>query len=174
MEAISKRNKKTLGNKMIKKSSMLFSILVIFILASSCSKVVEKLVDEPEDMENILVEESPWTFSRYENTVVEDEGGSGLSGQEIENDINQYFIDISFTFNADGTGFIDIPEQGREEWVWTLSNNRLTTISDTQTDEYTFFNADRNQMTFESRTSTLHTRDSINYVVTHVGKYFFN
>ncbi|TMM58749.1 hypothetical protein FEE95_04775 [Maribacter algarum] len=156
------------------KTKAIISMVVCALMLTSCSKVVEKLIDEPEDVENILVEESPWTFSRYENTVIEDNDGSGLSGQEIENDINQYFIDISFTFNSDGTGFIDIPEQGREDWVWTLSNNRLTTISNTQTDEYTFFSADRNEMTFESRTSTLHTRDSIEYVVTHVGKYFFN
>jgi len=96
-----------------------------------------------------------------------------LTSQEIENDINQYVIGVSFTFFDDGTGFIDIPEQGREEWTWTLGNDRLTTVSDSQTDVYTFFSADRNQMNFESRTSILHTKDAIEYVVKHVCKYTF-
>lgn len=87
--------------------------------------------------------------------------------------MNRYLVGVNFTFNADGTGFIDIPEQGREDWTWTLGEDRLTTVSSSQTDQYTFFSADRNQMTFESRTTTLHTRDSGQYNVTHVGEYFF-
>ncbi len=159
--------------KMIVKVYMVFYAVAALVFSSSCSKLVEELINE-SDVENILVEESPWVFSRYENSFVEDDGGSGLSSQEIENDMNQYSAGISFTLNADGTGFIEIPEQGREGWVWTLSEDRLTTISSSQTDVYTFFSADRNQMTFESRTTTAHTRDSVQYNVTHVGKYFFD
>lgn len=154
----------------------LFSLSILamsFLLLASCSKIVEDLVKEEPSIEDILVEESPWVFSSYGNSFIEDDGGSGLSSEEINNDMNQYLIGVSFTFNADGTGFIDIPEEEKEDWVWTLSEDRLTTVSDAQTQQYNFFNADRNQMTFEGRTTTVHTRDSVQYNVTHVGKYLF-
>ncbi|MFK7814201.1 MAG: hypothetical protein AB8B59_17015 [Maribacter sp.] len=161
--------------KMILKTRIIFCVTIIFVFASSCSKIVEEIIEKNESKtEDILVEESPWVFSRYEISSIEDDGESGLSSQEIENDLNQYLIDVSFTFNVDGTGYRDIPNQDREDWVWTLSEDRLITISDSKTDRYTFFSADQNQMTFEGRTSTGHTRDSVQYMVTHVGKYFFN
>lgn len=158
--------------KVIIKIGMVCFATALLVLISSCSKRSEKLINEP-DVENILVEESPWVFSRYENSFIEDDGESGLSSQEVENDMNQYLVGVSFTFNADGTGFVDIPEQGKEDWVWTLSEDKLTTISDSRTNVYTFFSADRNQLTFESRSTTLHTKDSVQYNVAHVGEYFF-
>jgi len=164
---------KTAINSSKNKAVAIFCFAIAVIFFSSCSKLAEELIPEEPEIENILVEESPWVFFRYENSFIDDDDDSGLSSQEIESDLNQYFVGISFTFNADGTGFIDIPEQGREDWDWTLNNNHLRTISDSQTDGYSFFSADRNQMTFESRTTTVHTKDSVQYNVTHVGKYFF-
>ena len=158
---------------MIMKVSKLLCAAILIVSISSCSKTVEKLIDETTT-EDILAEKSPWVFSSYENSFIEDDGGSGLSSEEINNDMNRYLIGVNFTFNADRTGFLDVPEQGREDWVWTLGEDHLTTISESQTDQYTFFSADRNQMTFESRTTTMHTKDSVRYAVTHVGKYFFN
>lgn len=171
-KTIIQENNRVVLSKMIVKAVMVFCAVIMLLFSSSCSKITEKLVEETTT-ESILVEEGPWVFSRYENSLIEDDGESGLSSQEIENDMNQYLIGVNFTFNEDGTGFMDIPEQGREDWVWTLSEDRLKTVSDTQTDRYTFFSADQNQMTFESRTTTIHTRDSVRYSVTHVGKYFF-
>lgn len=162
-----------LTNKNTKMKTKIICAILIFVYASSCSKIREEIENEP-DKEQILVENSPWTFSSYENSFVEDDGGSKLSNEEIQNDMNQYLVGVRFTFNTDRTGFLDIPEQDREDWVWTLSEDHLTTISDLQTDQYTFFNVDKNQMTFESRTITMHTKDSAHYEVTHVGKYFFN
>lgn len=165
--------KQTKVISLVKKARTLFYATVIIGLIASCSKIVEELKTNEPDTESILVEESPWVFSSYEISILEDDGGSGLSNQEIEDDMNLYSAGISFAFNADGTGFIDIPEQGQENWVWTLTEDLLKTVSDTQTDRYTFFSADRNQMTFESRTTTRHTGDSVQFNVTHVGKYFF-
>lgn len=88
--------------------------------------------------------------------------------------MNQYLIGVSFTFDEDGTGFNDIPGQARQDWVWSLADDRLTTTSSSQTDQYTFFSAAKNEITFESSTATVHTRDSVQYNVTHVGKYFFD
>lgn len=156
------------------KNSYRLSILAMsLLLLASCSKIVEDLAKVEPSTEDILVEESPWVFSSYNISLVEDDGGSGLSDQEIEDDMNEYLIGVSFEFNSDGTGYNDIPDQGQEDWVWTLANNRLITFSDTKNAEYTFFSADRNQMTFEGRTTTVHTRDSVKYNVTHVGKYLF-
>ena len=160
-------------NGVVKKTQLFFYAFVIIGLMTSCSKLVEELKANEPDTKSILVEESPWLFSDYEISVIEDDDGSGLSSQEIEDDMNLYSTGISFTFNTDGTGFIEIPGQGSENWVWTLTDDRLKTVSDTQTDRYTFFSADRNQFTFESRTTTIHLKDSVQYNVTHVGKYFF-
>jgi len=149
-------------------------MVMTLLSISSCSKAIEKLIDDDTNTEAFLVEESPWTFSKYQNSFIEDDGGSGLDGEAITEDLNQYFIGVRFTFNADGTGYLEIPEQERKDWRWTLSDDRLKTVSDSQTDRYTFFSADKNQMTFESRTTTLHIIDSVQYSITHVGKYFFD
>jgi len=151
---------------------LIYCFTLLSLVMASCSKIVDNLVNE-ESTEDILVAESPWVFSGYQNSIIEDDAGSGLSSQEIAEDINQYSAGISFTFYLDGMGFIEIPEQGREDWVWTLSAEQLKTVSDTKTNRYSFFSADQNQMTFEARTTTLHVKDSVQYSVTHVGKYFF-
>ena len=158
--------------KIIMKAGVVICTAILCLCMSSCADSEDALVREV-GVSEILVEESPWVFSRYENSFILEDGGLGFSRQEIEDDMNQYIIGVSFTFHADGTGFIDVPEQSREEWVWSLSGNRLTTTTNSQTDQYTFFSADRNQMTFESSTTTLHFKDSVAYQVTHVGKYFF-
>lgn len=74
-KTIIQKNNRVVLSKMIVKVGMVLSVTIMLVLISSCSKLTEKLINEP-DVQNILVEESPWVFSRYENSLIEDDGES--------------------------------------------------------------------------------------------------
>lgn len=61
----------------VTKFSIIFLMLVVVIM-TACSKQEEVTENTASKTESILVEESPWVFSGYQNSFITDDGGSGL------------------------------------------------------------------------------------------------
>lgn len=101
------------------------SLLLVFLLTLSCSKD-----DDGKKVPNILgsnvaellVSNSPWTFSEYQLLEITDQGPSTISHEEIETYVNTEFHQLILNFNVDGSGTLNAPILN-SAFTWQLQNN---------------------------------------------------
>ena len=112
----------------------IYSILSLFLfLGLSCSNDDDSGSNEqdPPTAEELLVDNSPWTFTSYNLINIINAGPSDATESEIESGISNNFMGLTLIFNANGTGtaFAPAPQQLDSNLTWTLSaNNTLQLV----------------------------------------------
>ena len=102
---------------------MLHCIALLFIMSCSSDDDNTSENDNPEvAIAELLVNNSPWTFTEYQLLQITDAGSSTMSQQEIENQVNSDFNQLQLQFNANGTGMLNAPILN-SSITWELQSN---------------------------------------------------
>jgi hypothetical protein len=153
----------------MKKLNLLL-ILFIGVIIFSCSS------DDNEQLtvKELLIQGSPWIFSKYEMIKIIDAGNSNFTKSELENDVNIQLKGSVLIFNQNGTYSVSYPNEGIETWNWKIINdNELKLIFDSGNSKiYKIFNVTTNQLIIEIP-NVLYDQD-VRYEVSHYGKAFYD
>jgi hypothetical protein len=124
----------------------------------------------------LITQNSPWSFDHYEMLNIVNSGSSNITQQEIETDINSSLLNLTLTFNTDGSGFASFPNEPNENWQWEIMpNNQLKLTYDISNQDYELFynlNVTESHMIMEMESVTYDS--DANYEVSHYGKYHFD
>ncbi len=154
----------------MKKLNLLFGILVGLTILSCSSNDDD---NSQLAITELLIQNSPWTFSHYEMIDIINSGNSNFTQTEIENDINSRENEIILMFNQDGTGSKSKPNEYTNNWNWEVVNgNQLKVYHVTlliTTEEIISVSA--NQLVTEHETGSYD--ESVQNHVIHNGKYYY-
>jgi len=142
------------------------SSLTFFSCSSDDDTVLSK--------EEILVQNSPWTFNHYEMINIIDAGNSDFTQTDIESDINQVVSGTILIFNSDRTGSTFTPGEGTDTWDWEILNDADLKISyDGTTDSDTFENLSITSSQLIIEAESVSFDEVALFEVLHYGKYFY-
>ncbi len=122
--------------------------LLIGILIISCSSNDSN----PElSIEELVVQNSPWTFDHYELIEIIYDGNLSLTTEIVENNRNLQTMGQTLTFNSDGTGASYSPYFNEtSNWNWEIVNTNQLKLTFDPSDIFTIenFNVTSNQLSF--------------------------
>jgi len=149
-------------------------LLIIFIVLSILACSSDDNNDTQFSKEELLIQNSPWTFNHYEMINIVDAGNSDFTQTDIETDINQVVSGNVLTFNSNGTGSSFTPGEGTDTWQWEIiNNNQLKILFDGTTESSTFenLNVSSSQLVIESESVSYDA--VVGFEVLHYGKFFY-
>jgi len=127
-------------------------IALSIILLASCSKLVEELAEVEPDKTNILTSGSPWQFESFELAWATKTEKDTITDQEIEEEVNESYKNLEFTFNVDGSGLTTIPNAEEEPHTWTWffdGNNKICFEGVCDNDSFTGVILSENNFSFD-------------------------
>lgn len=150
------------------------SILALsFVLLASCA--VDDLIKEEPANAEVLTSNSPWKFESFNlNSIVKTDKDT-LTDQEIEQEINQSYKNLAFTFNADGTGLTTIPDAEEEPHIWTWffdGNTKICFDGVCDADSFTGIKLTENSFSFDLTAAAPSNTEGEEIIYT--GRYVFN
>ncbi|MDR6968877.1 hypothetical protein J2X31_002903 [Flavobacterium arsenatis] len=158
----------------MRKIRLVASLLFGLVLFNSCSNDDDTAdVVAEVQLEDVMVQNSPWTFSHYELINVVNAGTSAMTPAEIESDMNLQLAGFTLIFNQDGTGETAIEGEESESWTWVIENedNLRIVYAGNFSDEYFNLSLLNSQLKMEAESVT---HDSAaNLEVLHYGSLVF-
>ncbi|QCX01594.1 hypothetical protein FGM00_16300 [Aggregatimonas sangjinii] len=157
----------------MKKYSILSILILSLILSASCS-VEELLKEEPGNVEQ-LTSNSPWTFNSFELAWATKTETDTITDQEIENEVNDSYKNLEFTFNSDGTGLTTIRNSEEESLTWTWffdGNDKLCFDGVCGTDSFTNVKLSENNFSFDLTAGAPSNTEGEKII--YSGRYTFN
>lgn len=155
----------------MKKISLVLILLLSHIFFISCSEKENIEISKEELMTN----NSPWTFKNYEMVEIIDSGGSLLTKTEIESITNNRGKDNTMNFNSNGTGSSSSPSGGIVNWKWEINtDNQLKITYDNtngENDVYNNFKVSNSKLSYEFQSVIFDS--SISHEVLHYGNLIF-
>ena len=150
------------------------STLIIY----SCSKDDDEVVDEEQEeiveptREELLVINSPWTFTSYEVMEVTSTTNENITDEDINNFTTNLLAGFTMDFSEDGTLIIDHPLSGEISRTWVIFNDDIIFDSESNTPQiWQNIEVSENNMSMETTLFSIFedTFDSVE----HYGKLHF-
>ena len=155
----------------MKKLNLIYGLLIGLMIFTSCSK------DENTQLtkEELLVQNSPWTFDYYELINIVNQGNSTLTQQELETDMNQEIFGATISFSQNGTGSNSIQGGNISSWEWEITefNELKLTFNGDITDNYILNNIKVTENEFIYEEQVLTDDSSAGLSVIHYGEFHF-
>lgn len=101
----------------------LFIAMCLTMVLSCTNEDSEEIIEEPLSLLESMIDNSPWTYDRFEVVSIVQANGYDLQQSQIddfENESNQEFNGFTISFNDDGTG---IDTDGEFNWEWVNEKN---------------------------------------------------
>jgi len=158
----------------MRKITLVAGLLFGLVLFNSCSSDDDTAdVVAEVQLEDVMVQNSPWTFNHYELINVVNAGTSTMTPAEIESDMNLQLAGFTLIFNQDGTGETVIEGEEGESWTWVIENGDDLRIvyPGNFSDEYLNLSLLNSQLKMESESITYDS--TANFEVLHYGSLVF-
>lgn len=144
---------------------------MLFISCSSDDSSTDVIAEV--QLEEAMVQNSPWTFSHYEVINIVDAGNSTMTQTQIESNMNLQLGGFTLVFNQDGTGETVVEGEEGESWTWSIENDDDLKIlyADNFSDVYSNLIILNGQLKMEAESVTFDS--SANFEVIHYGSLIF-
>ncbi|MDV7186655.1 hypothetical protein R3X25_05125 [Lutibacter sp. TH_r2] len=139
-------------------------LIIAFTTILSCSKKDDELT-----FDELMVENSPWSFNGVELSNVINNGTEDFDKDEFEKNVKEANENTSYNFYFDGTGEIFYGNEDGTTINWKIINNNQLILSDDEW-ESTFINLIVTQTNLEF----LSTNMTVNLDVNADVKYLFS
>jgi len=144
---------------------------MLFTSCSSDDNNTDAVVEV--QLEEAMVQNSPWTFDHYELINIVNTGTSTMTAAQIQSDMNLELNGFTLVFNEDGTGVTVIEGEESENWTWVIENENDLRIQFTgeNVDLYSNLSFVNSQLKMESESVTFDS--TANFEVLHYGSLVF-
>ena len=133
----------------MKKISLEVISVFLLVVLIACQSDDENIKSSTE---RILVENSPWSFNRYELINIIDPGDGNFTKEDVENFYNTYNDGSQVNYYENGSGLITLKNGETNEWLWRITNNNEMEITiDINNVNIFKFNVSITELILESR-----------------------